>query len=151
MLLGVAFLLLIPTGLSVASTVSPTASTSVTIPGNLDISTAVSYSNTALTVLGGVQIASGGSLHLKNVTLHLLEPMGLDNGIVILSGGNLTATGLTVESSTSGNPWWLRANSGSHLSIDGGDLVGLGAASRAGIVLESSGANLTGITFSQYY
>ncbi len=123
----------------------------ITFTGVLNVSTSLAYSNTTLSLLGGILIEPGGTLHLSDVVLNLTELSDLATGIEVQKGGTLNASGLTIQSTLASNHWWILADAGSVLSVNGGHFTGLGGTSRPGVDLQTSGARLTGVTFDQYY
>ena len=136
--------------LSSASSAGPTTY----INGDWTISKSSSLSNSVVQVNGSIYIQSGGKLTLNNVTLRFLETTNVGRGITIESGGSLIATGMTLTTTSSSLHTYLLDSSDSTLRITGGKLLDIGAAGwggHAGLVIDGSGAKVSGVTFNDYY
>jgi len=131
---------------------SPPVSADVTVDGALTIWTPTTYSDESVYVGGAITIESGGSLTLQNVDLTIAEPNSLEFGIVVEKGGALTSSGSTIASAVAGNQIAFTAQAGSNLSVTGGSIEDVGAASgTAGLVDDSAYSQFSDVSFSNFY
>ncbi len=124
-----------------------------TVFGEWIVSTSETYQDTSITVQGNVTIQGGGSLNLIRVSLSLVEPTDLLRSIRVLAGGSFSVTGGSISSATSGNHYWVEAQAGSRLSLNGVSVTGIGgpATNEGGLVSQADGLTIQNSTFSDYY
>jgi hypothetical protein len=129
------------------------ANSIIQIAGDWLVKGVVTESHTTIDAGGEITVASGGVLNLESVKLVMNESRNLQIGIVVRSGGVLTATNLTVLSSNPSLHTYIRESGGGMLTINGGTLEDLGGnvPGEYGVSVSTANTRITDVTFDNYY